>query len=289
MLEELGHEVVVANPRMLRLIHGDRNKDDRLDAEKLCLLADYNPQLLAPVTHRSAEAQADVAVIRARDGLVAARTKLINHVRGAVKSIGERLPSCSAPSFASHAACNLPEALREALEPLVRQIGEMTVTVREYDKKIVALGVKHSETKRVQQVSGVGPITALAYVLLIGNPMRFRKSRDVGAYVGLVTRRSQSGSCDPELRITKAGDRLLRRLLVQSAQYILGPFGPSSDLRTWGLALAGRGRKNAKKRAVVATARKLSVLLHRLLVSGDTYEPSRGAPTTKGVPAAAEA
>ena len=90
-------------------------------------------------------------------------------------------------------------------------------------------------------------------------------------------RQSRSGGHDPELRITKAGDRRLRRLLVQSAQYILGPFGPDTDLRRWGLALASRGRKNAKKRAVVAVARKLAVLMHRLWVTAEEYEPLRQA------------
>jgi transposase len=275
LLEDLGHEVVVANPRMVGLIHGDRKKDDRTDAQKLCQLADYNPELLAPVTHRSAEAQAEVAVLRARDVLVASPTKLINHVRGAVKSIGGRIPKGSAASFATTADGAIPEDLKDALAPVLRQIGEMTSTIKAYDKQIETLGKKHPETERLRQVAGVGPITALAFVLLLGNPIRFRKSRDVGPYIGLVSRRHQTGSSDPELRITKAGDVLLRRLLVQSAQYILGPHGPECDLRTWGLTLASRGRKNAKKRAVVATARKLSVLLHRMWVSGDDYQPLR--------------
>jgi len=288
LLEDLGHEVVVANARMVGLIHGDRKKDDRTDAEKLCLLADYNPELLAPVTHRSAEAQAEVAVLRARDALVATRTKLINHVRGAVKSVGGRIPKGSAAGFATSAGAAIPKELKPALEPLLRQIGEITSTIKAYDKQIAELGKKHPETERLRQVAGVGPITALAFVLLLGNPMRFRKSRDVGPYIGLVSRRHQTGSSDPELRITKAGDVLLRRLLVQSAQYILGPFGPECDLRTWGLALASRGRKNAKKRAVVATARKLSVLLHRMWVSGDEYEPLRHGSSAKRLAQLAE-
>ena len=275
LLEKLGHEVIVANPRMLGLIHGDKNKDDRSDAEKLAMLADYDPKVLCPIEHRSAEAQADLAVARARDALVRTRTLLINHVRGAVKSVGGRLTKCATRSFDEHALAKLPDLLRPALELLVQQIGTMTATIGEYDKKIEALNQKHSATARLRQVAGVGPITALVFTLVIANPLRFKRSRDVGAYAGLVKRRCQTGESDPELRITKAGDRLLRRLLVQSAQFILGPFGPECDLRNWGLGLAARGRKNAKKRAVVAVARKLAVLLHRLWITGETYDPLR--------------
>jgi transposase len=274
-LAKLGHEVIVANPRMLGLIHGATNKNDRSDAEKLALLADYNPELLSPVEHRSAEAQTDMAVVRARDTLVRTRTVLINHVRGAVKSVGGRLSKCDSRNFVAHARANLPDPLRPALEPMLGEIETKTATIHGYDKLIEALNQKYLATARLRQIAGVGPITALVFVLVIANPLRFHRSRDVGAYAGLVRRRFQTGSSDPELRITKAGDRLLRRLLVQSAQYILGPFGPECDLRSWGLGLVARGRKNAKKRAVVAVARKLAVLLHRLWVTGETYDPLR--------------
>lgn len=275
LLEDLGHEVVVANPRMLRLIYADNHKDDETDCEKLASLADYNKNLLSPVEHRESEFQTDLAVVRARDVVVSSRTKLINHVRGVLKSNGTRAPTSSAGSFTSKVRPMLPEALGPALFPLLDQIDGMTTTIRAYDKQVLQLNAKHVATAQLRQIPGVGPLTALAFVLILANPLRFKRSRDVGSYVGLTTRRSQSGGCDPELRITKSGDRLLRKLLVQSAQYILGPFGSESDLRTWGLALAKRGKKNAKKRAVVAVARKLSVLLHRLWITGKPYEPLR--------------
>jgi len=134
---------------------------------------------------------------------------------------------------------------------------------------------RYPRTRLLRQVPGVGPVTALAFVLALADPSRFRSSRSVGAYLGLRPRRSDSGESMPELRITKAGNGAVRRLLVQCAQYILGPFGPESDLRGWGLKLAGRGGKRAKRVAVVAVARKLSVLLHRLWVSGENYDPLR--------------
>lgn len=275
LLKELGHEVVVANPRRLGLIFGDSNKSDQADCEKLATLGDASVDLLSPVEHRSEKLQTDLATLRARDCLVAARTKLINCVRGMVKSCGSRLPKCSSRSFAAGAAEKLPPALAPHLGPMLESIQLLTRQIAIYDKQVLELNDKYLATKRIRQIRGVGPVTALAFVLTIGDPTRFKRSRDVGAYIGLVRRRSQSGGRDPELGITKTGDRMLRRYVVQSAQYMLGPFGGECDLRTWGLALAARGKKNAKKRAVVAVARKLSVLMHQLWVSGTPYEPQR--------------
>jgi transposase len=276
LLAAWGHEVLVANPRKVRLIAENDDKDDPLDAELLARLGRVDPQLLSPLQHRGAEAQADLAVIRARDGLVAARSQLINHVRGAVKSWGARLPACSARSFAHQVVAEIPRELEAALQPLLELIGEMSQQIAGYDRRIESYcEEKYPETDLLRQVSGVGALTALAFVLTLESPDRFRRSRSVGAFLGLRPARDKSGQQDPELRITRAGDHLLRRLLVGSAHYILGPFGPDCDLRRWGLQLAGRGRKNAKKRAVVAVARKLAVLLHRLWVGSEVYEPLR--------------
>jgi transposase len=281
LLAECGHEVLVANPRKLALIAQNESKDDPVDAELLARLGRVEPQLLSPIVHRGAEAQADLAVIRARDAVVAARTQLVNHVRGAVKSLGERMASCSTRSFARKGASQLPEPLRPALEPLLEVLAALTRQIEDYDRQIEeACREKYPETELLQQVGGVGAVTSLAYVLTLEDPHRFGRSRSVGGFLGLHPGRDKSGAQDPELRITKAGDQLLRRLLVGSAQYILGPFGPDCDLRRWGLKLASRGRKNAKKRAVVAVARKLAVLLHRLWVGGEVYEPLHQAQPT---------
>lgn len=276
LLAECGHEVLVANPRKLALIAQNESKDDPVDAELLARLGRVEPQLLSPIMHRGIEAQADLAVIRARDALVAARTQLVNHVRGAVKSLGGRMKSCSTRSFARKGESQLPEPLRAALEPLLEVIGEMTEQIKGYDRQIQeACREKYPETELLRQVGGVGAVTALAFVLTLEDPYRFGRSRSVGSFLGLRPGRDKSGAQDPELRITKGGDHLLRRLLVGSAQYILGPFGPDCDLRRWGLKLASRGRKNARKRAIVAVARKLAVLLHRLWMGSEVYEPLR--------------
>ena len=127
----------------------------------------------------------------------------------------------------------------------------------------------------LKQVKGVGTQIALTYVLTLDDPHRFLKSRDVGCFLGLKPGRRDSGQSQPQMHISKEGDSLLRTLMVQGAHYILGPFGEDCDLRRWGLKLAERGGKNAKKRAIVAVARKLAVLLHKLWVSGEVYEPLR--------------
>ncbi len=273
LLKECGHDVIVANPWKVHLISQSVDKDDQTDPERLARLARMDPRLLSPIEHRPAEIRSDLAVIRAREALVGARTKLINHVRGGVKSAGGRIRRCSTEAFANRAAEDVPGEVKGALLPLLGVIARLTGEIRAYDREIEAVARKrYPQTEVVKQPAGVGVLTALAFVLIVGNPRRFRKSRTVGAYVGLTRRRDMSGDQDPELRITKAGDRLLRRLLVGSAQYIMGPFGPDSELRRFGLRLAARGRKNAKKRAVVAVARKLAVLLHHLWVTGEVYE-----------------
>lgn len=278
LLLALGHEVLVANARRVRLITAATRKSDPVDAETLARLGRADPALLAPIRHRSEAAQHDLAQIRARDALVRARTLLINHARGAVKATGERLPAGTSRTFARRAAGALPAPLRQALQGVLRAIAELSAQITAADRALVRRAAEqYPETARLQQVAGVGPLTALSYVLTLEEPMRFSKSRGVGADLGLCPRRAQSGGHDPQLRITKAGDPLLRRLLVSAAQYILGPFGPDCELRRFGERLAARGGKNARKRAVVAVARKLAVLLHRLWLSGATYQPLRAA------------
>jgi transposase len=269
-----GHEVLVANPRLMDGSKRRKRKNDRIDANKLARLGRVDSESLYPIKHRSREVRQDLVLLRARDALVAARTELINTTRGLVKSLGTRLPKCSSRSFAHKVGDAIPGEVREALQPLVELADALSACIQGYDRRIEELASeKYGHTKLLRQVKGVGPITALAYVLTLENPERFAKSRDVGPYLGLVPKQEDSGESQPQLGISKAGDTMLRKLLVGSAQYVLGPFGPDTDLRRYGLRLCERGGKNAKKRAAVAVARKLAVLLHRLWVSGEVYEP----------------
>jgi len=274
LLSCLGHEVLMAHSRKLRLIYENRRKRDRVDARYLARIARLDPGLLYPVRHRGESAQKDLAVLRSREALVGARTQMVNHMRGAVKSFGGRLPSCSTVSFPKRVRGQVPEPLEGALMPVVDLIVQLTERIKGYDRRIHALiEESYPEAKRLMQVHGVGEITSLAYVLTLEDPGRFERSRTVGAYLGLVPATQSSGESDPQLRITKEGNPFLRRLLVQCAHYILGAFGSDSDLRRHGLRIAERGGKNAKRRAVVAVARKLAVLLHRLWRTGEAYQP----------------
>jgi transposase len=276
LLEECGHEVLVANARKLRLIYANKRKTDEVDAQNLARLARLDPRLLYPLKHRGEDSQAHMAIIRSRQALIGCRTQLVNHVRGAVKSFGHRLPKCPARTFHKRASEHIPEALLPALEPVLEQIGSLTERIRGYDRKLETISEEHyPETALLRQVEGVGPLTALTFVLTLEDPYRFEKRRSVGAYLGLVPASDRSGERDPQKRISKEGDEMLRKLLVSGAHYVLGPFGSDSDLRRHGEKIASRGGKNAKKRAVVAVARKLCVLLHSLWVSGEVYDPLR--------------
>jgi transposase len=275
-LTELGHEVIVAHARNVRLIGESSRKDDRLDARMLARLARLDPRLLSPVQHRSAEAQAHLTVIRARAALVGARTALVNAARGLAKSYGERLRKCGTQQVRRDLACGLSAELHAALQPLLAEVESLSQRITEYDQRIEQIAREfHPEVARLKQVKGVGTLIALTYVLTVEDPHRFRRSRDMGCYLGLRPGRRNSGHSEPQLHISKEGDRYLRTLMVQGAHYILGPFGQDSDLRRWGLKLSERGGNNAKKRAIVAVARKLAVLLHKLWVSGEVYEPLR--------------
>lgn len=272
VLAELGHEVVVAHAARVPLIYQSVRKRDRVDAEALARLCRLDPQLLCPVTHRSRQAQEHLQLLRSREALVASRTQLINHVRSSVKVHGERLPSCSAESFVRQVEPLIPPALAPALLSVLSTIAQLTREIRKLEKSVEAVAAEHyPQTAVLRSVPGVGPITSLAYVLTIENPGRFAKSRDVGPYLGLTPKQRQSGASEPHLRISKAGNGYLRRLLVACAHYVLGPFGPDTALKRWGLGKASHGGKNGKKRAIVAVARKLAVLLHRLWTTGEIY------------------
>jgi transposase len=274
LMKKLGHEVIVANARQVKLISQSSRKNDKLDAQMLARLARMDPALLRPIQHRSEEAQKDLMTIRIRSALVEARTGLVNAARGLTKATGERLASCDADQMDVEKLGELPADLRETLKPLLAEVESLTEKIKECDRKIEQIARdRYPETKLLRQVSGVGPLIALTFILTIEDKERFKKSRDVGCYVGLRPKQSESGERQPELRITKEGDVYLRKLLVQGAHCIMAKRAPDTDLKRWGTKLAGRGGKNARKRAMVAVARKLAILLHRLWATGEVYEP----------------
>jgi transposase len=276
VLARLGHEVTVANSRRLRLIYENRNKSDAVDAEYLARLVRMDPKLLHPIEHRSETAQQHVAVFHARDVLVRTRSRLVTYVRGVIKSIGLRVPKCSVEAFVTKAKAVVPAMLEPALEPVLALVDDLNARIKDFDRRIDKLAAtEYRDAAVLMQIKGVGALTAVAYMSTIGDRDRFAASRTLGPFLGLTPSRHGSGKSDPQLRITKQGDHYLRHLLVNCAQYILGPWGPDCDLRRHGQAIAARGGKNAKKRAVVAVARKLAVVMHRLWCTRAIYEPLR--------------
>ena len=185
VLEECGHEVLVANARKLRLIYANKRKTDEIDAENLARLARVDPKLLYPLKHRGEESQAHMALIRSREALVGCRTQLVNHVRGAVKSFGARLPKCPARSFHKRASEHIPEALWPAVGPILEQIGSLTQRIRDYERKLEEISKEHyPETELLRQVEGIGPLTALTFVLTLEDPYRLGKEPQRGCLSG---------------------------------------------------------------------------------------------------------
>jgi len=273
LLKALGHQAIVANARKIRAITASESKNDKNDAEKLARFAAHDPRLLSPVEHRSPERQVDLNLIHARSTLVRARTMIVNALRGLVKSAGGRLPACSTESLPDRASSAIAPALAKVATPLLKQIALLNAQIAGMDKQVEKLGAKYPEIGLLRTAPGVGPIVAAAYVLTLDRPDAVPHNRSAGAFLGLRPGQSQSGDSDPQRRISKTGNSCLRSLLVQSAQYILGRFGPDCELRRWGLKLAQSGGKRGKKRAIVAVARKLAVILHAMWRSGQRFQP----------------
>jgi transposase len=273
LFKQLGHQVVVANARKIPTITESESKNDGRDAEQLALMAAFNPKLLSPLEHRSLARQQDLNLVQARAILVKARTMIVNALRGLVKSAGGRLPACSSESFPDRAAGAVPPALADVAAPLVEQIARLNMQIGVMDQQIEKLANKYPEIGLLRSVPGLGAGGACPEGGTLDRPDAVPKSRSAGAFLGLRPGQSQSGDSDPQRRITRTGNTYLRCLLVQSAQYILGRFGPDSALRRWGLKLAAIGGKRAKKRAIVAVARKLAVILHSMWRSGQRFQP----------------
>jgi len=243
----------------------------------LARYARVDPEILHPVRLRDSDQQRDLVLIRARAALVRARSLLINSVRGLVKPFGYRISSCDADCFANYCREELPREMQDSLGPMAEQIAQLTAQIQDYEKQIgTVMAEKYPDAAPLRSVFGVGPVTALTFVLTLADPQRFAQSRDVGCYLGLRPGRSQSGESDPQLGITKAGNTYLRWLLVECAQRLLRIDAPDSAIKRWGQKLCERGGKNAKKRAIVAVARKLAVLLHKLWVTQQRWEPLYG-------------
>ena len=272
----LGHEVLVGNARKLRMIWGSSRKNDWHDAEMLARVARTDRKLLAPVRLRSDEDQGLMRLVKSRDLLVRNRTAIVNEIRGFCKAEGVRLPKCSAESFA-RMEYEVPACVRAITKPLFAVLRELAKKIALYEKLITGTTQKlyREELELLEPIGGVGPVTAAAFLAAVEDPATFGSARDAGPYFGLAPKQDQSGQTDKQMRISKEGNAVVRRLLVIAANYIMGPFGKDSDLRRHSMRIAERGGKNARKRAKVAVARKLAVVMLAILKNRSVYRPLR--------------
>lgn len=267
---------IAADPRQLKLISESRKKTDQRDAYILARTGQGMPELLCPVEHRSEAVQADLSVMRSRELLVGQRTRMVTRIRGIVKATGHRLPTCSATYFFRQAREHIPAHLELACAPLLavlEVIHEQLLEITRQTKKMVK--ERYPVVEVLMTAPSVGLTTAMTFALTIEKPGRIRGTRNIGAYLGMTPRKKESGDSSPQLGITKAGDTHLRRLLVLCAHHLVSR-GKDCQLKRWGLALCERGGRNAKKRAVVAVARKLSVHLLAIWKSGEPYDLWKG-------------
>ena len=271
-LEGRGIEVIVAHARDLAFIYQGTKKSDRIDAEKLARVARADKKLLHPVKLMDRKRQETLLAIKARDLLVKNRTCIISAIRGFLRSFGID------DHEYSHEVINqiypvLPKEIRLNLRGLFTALTAINNCIKDYDRRIAKITQEYPETRTLQQIKGVGPLIALTFALVIGDPKRFT-SRECSSYTGLVPKRDQSGEVDKQLGITKCGNKLLRRLLIQGAQYIMGPFGEDCDLRDFGNRIARRGGSISRKKASVAVARKLAITMLALWRNPNvTYDP----------------
>lgn len=264
-----GHDVVVCSPRRVRLIAESTNKNDREDAEVLAHLVRLDPAFLKPIQHRSEEAQRSRAKLLVRRALIDARTSWINQVRGILRSFGFRVAGKNADTFASRVdLMKLPTELALVLEPLLQQIDLVSDQIERCNNELEELGASIPEVAHLAEIPGVGLIVALYFVLTIDDPTKFRRSRDVPAFFGLRPSMRESADVSSYGRITKEGDPEMRRLLVQAALALMNSKRDTA-LKRWATELEAR---RGKAKARVALARKLAVLMHRLWVTGETYQ-----------------
>jgi transposase len=270
----MGHKVKLADPAKIKAIWGSTVKTDDRDSEMLARLANADMKLLNEVHLKDTEVQVHASVLKARDRLVMSRTQLVLFTRSQFKQVGVDIPTCSTASFAKTIKPIVPKELKIVLQSILKTISFLTEEIKKYDKKISKLCKKYKETKKLQQIDGVGPLTSLGFCLAVGNKTRFKKNRSIGAYFGLVPKCDQSGETNKQLKITKAGNSNIRRLLINCAQYILGVHGKDSDLRRFGERIINHSKsKERKRKAVVAVSRKLSVLLLKLYKTDEVYIP----------------
>jgi transposase len=213
-------------------------------------------------------------LVKCREALVRSRTAIVNQIRGFCKAEGVRLCKCSPEAF-NKVRKDLPEEVADVAHHLFDMLKALNAKIKRYDGILTKamMRLRKEDAELVMQVPGVGPVTAAVFLAAVGDAKDFGKPRVAGPFLGLAPRQDQSGGTDKQLRISKEGDAMARKLLVIAANYIMGPFAKDCDLRRHGMRIAERGGKNARKRAKVAVARRLAVTLLAILQKRTPYRP----------------
>ena len=250
------------------------NKTDANDADGLAHLAEVG--FYREVRVKGFDSMLTRTLVSARTRLVRITTELSNQIRGLMKTFGLVVPAGKGSKFEQHVRALLVDQkdLAAIVLPVLEAWRSMRLRAAELGRQLIADARKSAACQLLMSIPGVGTVTATCFTTAIEDPNNFKKSRSVGAWLGLTTRRYQSGQVDYDGHISRRGDRHVRSLLYEAATVILTRSSAESGLRSWGLALKER---LGFKRAAVAVARKLAVTMHAMLRSGEMFDRTAGA------------
>lgn len=267
--ESLGFSTVVANPAEVKLIVDSNAKSDKSDARKLARLALAGFDLLKPVKLRDEIYQRMLRYHESRLLLIECRNSMICQVRCYAKSCGFRIPECAAEKFHETDKSLWPTEFEQMIWPTMDAIKTLNQKIAAFNVMIKELAEQPAFKKQVdraREVHGVGLIGATVLIAAIGGDVdRFEHARDIGPYIGMVPKKSQSGDSDPQLGMTKAGNELVRKVLVECANVVMKSNARDTDLKLKGLRISSRGGKIARKKAKIAVARGIAVQIVALL------------------------
>mgnify|MGYP001815055186 FL=1 len=269
-LDRLGLPVICIDARHAKAaLKMQINKSDRNDAAGIARIMQTG--WYREVRAKALDSHAIKALLVGRALLVKIKRDLENQIRGLLKNLGLVIGRAKMNTFASRAKELIKDkpALVAVVEPLLKAREVIEQQVADLDRKVMRLARSEPQVRRFMTAPGIGPITALCYLATIDDPVRFNKSRNVGAYVGLTTRRYASGEIDWTGRISKCGDKLLRSYLFEAANVLLTRVAKWSTLKAWGMRIA---KRSGIRKAKVAVARKLAVILHRMWIDGTEFQ-----------------
>lgn len=269
-LNKIGLPVICIDARHAKaVLKMQINKSDRNDAAGIARIMQCG--WYKEVSVKGLDSHATKALLVSRALLVKIKRDIENQIRGLLKNLGLVIGRAKANVFAARAAQLAQDRseLSAAVDPLLKAREAVEQQIADLDRKVLRLARNNAQVRRFMTAPGVGPVTALCFLATIDDPARFKRSRSVGAYAGLTTRRYASGEIDWTGRISKCGDKMLRSYLYEAANVLLTRVAKWSALKAWGIRLA---KRSGLRKAKVAVARKLAVILHRMWIDGTEFK-----------------